>query len=199
MLLKRLELSGFKSFAHPTVLEFSTPVTAVVGPNGSGKSNIAEAMRFVLGEQSMKSLRGKRGEDLIFHGSKSLHRQNRASVAVVFDNKDGVFPLDYDEIEIKRAVYRDGDNHYFINGSRTRLKDIFELLEAYLFYERAGIGNDPHQAIHFEPHQRFPDRCAADLECFHYLLLADYSPRLLFQQDYLLLQFFVYVVITHDI
>ena len=130
MLLKRLELSGFKSFAHPTVLEFSTPVTAVVGPNGSGKSNIAEAMRFVLGEQSMKSLRGKRGEDLIFHGSKSLHRQNRASVAVVFDNKDGVFPLDYDEIEIKRAVYRDGDNHYFINGSRTRLKDIFELLAA---------------------------------------------------------------------
>src|SRR3989344_6222678 len=124
MLLKRLELNGFKSFARSTTLEFATPVTAVVGPNGSGKSNIVEAMRFVLGEQSMKSLRGKRGEDLIFHGSKSLARHNRASVSVVFDNKTHAFPLDYDEVLIKRVVYRDGTNQYFLNESRVRLKDI---------------------------------------------------------------------------
>lgn len=141
MLLKRLELNGFKSFAHPTTLEFTTPVTAIVGPNGSGKSNIVEAMRFVLGEQSMKSLRGKRGEDLIFHGSKSLARQNRASVAVVFDNSKEVFHLDYDEVEIKRVVYRDGANQYFINGSKTRLRDILELLAA------VHIGASSHHII----------------------------------------------------
>ena len=141
MLLKRLELSGFKSFAHPTILEFATPITAIVGPNGSGKSNIVEAMRFVLGEQSMKSLRGKRGEDLIFHGSKSLPRLGRASIAVVFDNAKNVFPLDYDEVEIKRAVYRDGTNHYFLNGGKTRLKDILELLAA------VHIGASSHHII----------------------------------------------------
>lgn len=130
MLLKRLELNGFKSFARATTLEFTTPVTAIVGPNGSGKSNIVEAMRFVLGEQSMKSLRGKRGEDLIFHGSKSLARLGRASVAVFFDNRRGAFHLDYDEVELRRVVYRDGANQYFINGSKTRLKDILEILAA---------------------------------------------------------------------
>ncbi len=141
MLLKRLELNGFKSFARPSMLEFAVPLTAIVGPNGSGKSNIVEAMRFVLGEQSMKSLRGKRGEDLIFHGSKSLPRQNRASVAVIFDNRKGVFPLDYDEVEIRRVVYRDGVNQYFINGSKTRLKDILELLTA------VHIGASSHHII----------------------------------------------------
>ncbi|MBI3075206.1 MAG: AAA family ATPase [Parcubacteria group bacterium] len=141
MLLKRLELSGFKSFARATTLEFATPVTAIVGPNGSGKSNIVEAMRFVLGEQSIKSLRGKRGEDLIFHGSKSLPRQNRASVSVVFDNRKDAFPLDYDEVELRRIVYRDGTNQYFINGSKTRLKDILELLAA------VHIGASSHHII----------------------------------------------------
>ena len=85
MYLKRIELAGFKSFARPTTLEFTTPITAIVGPNGSGKSNIAEAIRFVLGEQSMKSLRSKRGEDLIFNGTKTSARLNRASVSIVFD------------------------------------------------------------------------------------------------------------------
>ena len=141
MLLKRLELSGFKSFAHPTILEFATPITAIVGPNGSGKSNIVEAMRFVLGEQSMKSLRGKRGEDLIFHGSKSLPRLGRASIAVVFDNAKEAFHLDYDEVEIRRVVYRDGTNQYFLNGSKTRLKDILELLAA------VHIGASSHHII----------------------------------------------------
>ena len=130
MYLKRLELSGFKSFARPTVLDFTTPVTAIVGPNGSGKSNIAEAILFVLGEQSIKSLRGKRAEDLIFHGTKTIARLNRASVAIVFDNSKKVFDLDYDEVELKRVVYRDSTSEYFINGSKARLKDIIEQLSS---------------------------------------------------------------------
>ena len=92
-MLKRIEMSGFKSFAKKTALDFTTPVTAVVGPNGSGKSNIVEAMRFVLGEQSMKSLRGKSGSDLIFKGSKTLSAQNRAKVAMIFDNSRKLFRI----------------------------------------------------------------------------------------------------------
>lgn len=130
MQLKRIELVGFKSFARPTTLEFTTPITAVVGPNGSGKSNIAEAIRFVLGEQSMKSMRSKRGEDLIFNGSKSAGRLNRASVAITFDNKNRVFDLDYDEVEVKRVIFRDGTNQYFLNGNKVRLKDIVETLSS---------------------------------------------------------------------
>ena len=91
LMLKRIELSGFKSFAKKTVLDFDTPVTAIVGPNGSGKSNVVEAIRFVLGEQSMKSLRGKGGADLIFKGSKLLGSLSRASVTIVFDNSRKVF------------------------------------------------------------------------------------------------------------
>ncbi|MEX0933749.1 MAG: AAA family ATPase [Candidatus Paceibacterota bacterium] len=130
MYLKRLHLSGFKSFARDTELSFTTPITAIVGPNGSGKSNIAEAIRFVLGEQSMKSLRSKRGEDLIFNGSKTLSRASKASVAISFDNTKKTFPLDYDEVELKRVVYRDTTNQYFLNGKRVRLKDIIETLSA---------------------------------------------------------------------
>lgn len=128
MRLKRLELFGFKSFGKKAVLEFTSQITSVVGPNGSGKSNIAESIRFVLGEQSMKSMRGKRGEDLIFNGSQSAGRANRANVTIVFDNTKREFPLDFDEVAIAREVYRDGTNQYFINGSQVRLKDVFELL-----------------------------------------------------------------------
>ena len=110
MLLKSLEISGFKSFAKKTTLEFSSSISAIVGPNGSGKSNVAEAFRFVLGEQSIKSLRGKRGEDLIFNGGKTLARQNRASVKLTFDNRSRVFPIDFDEIVIERVVHRDSVN-----------------------------------------------------------------------------------------
>lgn len=119
---------GFKSFAKKTELVFNVPITSVVGPNGSGKSNIAEAFRWVLGEQSMKSLRGKRGEDLIFNGSAGAPRQNHAYVTLVFDNSDKKFNVDFDEVAISRHVYRDGSNQYFINGSQVRLKDIIELL-----------------------------------------------------------------------
>ena len=130
MRLKRLEVFGFKSFGRKTVLEFNSSITAIVGPNGSGKSNVAESIRFVLGEQSMKSMRGKRGEDLIFNGSQSASRANRGNVTIVFDNQKRELPLDFDEVAIGREVYRDGSNQYFINGSQVRLRDIFELLAA---------------------------------------------------------------------
>lgn len=141
MYLKSIQLSGFKSFAKQSVLEFTSPISAIVGPNGSGKSNVAEAFRFVLGEQSIKSLRGKRGEDLIFNGAGSEARGNRASVKVVFDNSDKVFGIDFPEVSIERVVHRDGANEYLINGSQVRLKDVLELLA------RAHIGASGHHII----------------------------------------------------
>lgn len=140
-MLKRLEIAGFKSFAKKTVLDFSTATTAVVGPNGSGKSNVAEAFRFALGEQSMKSMRGKRTEDLIWGGSHSVPRANRAAVAIVFDNTNRVFKIDFDEVSIERAVFRDGTSEYSINGTRVRLRDIEELLAG------ANIGDTGHHII----------------------------------------------------
>jgi chromosome segregation protein len=141
-MLKRLEISGFKSFARKTVLDFSVQTTAIVCPNGSGKSNVAEAFRFALGEQSMKSMRGKRSEDLIFAGSHMVARANRAAVAIVFDNTRRIFPkLDFDEVSIERAVFRDGSSEYSINGSKARLRDIQELLST------ANIGETGHHII----------------------------------------------------
>src|SRR3989344_7736112 len=116
MNLESLELAGFKSFPKKTELVFTTPITAIVGPNGSGKSNVAEAFRWSLGEQSMKSLRGRRGEDLIFNGSRTLPRGNRANVALVFDNTKKHFELDFGEVAISREAYRDGPNEYFLTG-----------------------------------------------------------------------------------
>ncbi len=128
MRVKSLEIIGFKSFARKSVFEFGAQVSAIVGPNGSGKSNVAEALRFVLGEQSLKSMRGKRTEDLIFNGSKSVDRQNRAKVTIVFDNSDRTFPVDFDEVSIAREIHRDASSEYFLNGSPVRLKDVIELL-----------------------------------------------------------------------
>ncbi|MBI3634383.1 MAG: AAA family ATPase [Candidatus Yonathbacteria bacterium] len=131
MRVKSLEIMGFKSFARKSVFEFGAQVSAIVGPNGSGKSNVAEALRFVLGEQSLKSMRGKRTEDLIFNGSKSVERQNRARVTIVFDNKDHAFPsIDFDEVSIAREIHRDASSEYFLNGSPVRLKDVIELLSS---------------------------------------------------------------------
>ncbi len=150
MYLKSLTLNGFKSFAKKTPLVFNSPITSVVGPNGSGKSNIVESIRFVLGEQSMKSLRGKGGVDLIFKGSKHLSALSRASVSMSFDNSKKVFSfsgglkdvhLDYDEITISREVYSDGKNVYQINGTEVRLKDIMELLAS------VNIGSSSHHII----------------------------------------------------
>lgn len=141
MHLKELEISGFKSFAKKSNLKFNAPISAIVGPNGSGKSNIAEAFRFVLGEQSIKSMRGKRGEDLIFNGTNSVPKQNRASVKVVFDNSAKKLPIDFDEVILERVVHRDGANQYLINGSEVRLKDVIELLAS------ANIGSSGHHII----------------------------------------------------
>jgi chromosome segregation protein len=149
MQLKRLEMAGFKSFAKKTSLEFNTPVTAIVGPNGSGKSNTVEAVRFVLGEQSIKSMRGKSGSDLIFKGSKFVSPMNRAGVSIVFDNRDRIFsfssansiPLEFDEVTISREVFSDGRNVYKINGSEVRLKDVHELLAS------VNIGSSGHHII----------------------------------------------------
>jgi chromosome segregation protein len=141
MRLKSIELSGFKSFARKTTLEFSSAITSIVGPNGSGKSNTAEAFRFVLGEQSMKSMRGKRGEDLIWNGSGNVPRAGRASVKLIFDNSDRALNLDFDEVSIERVVHRDGVNDYSLNGSNVRLRDIAELLA------HANIGASGHHII----------------------------------------------------
>ena len=130
MRVKSLEISGFKSFAKKSVFDFGAAITSIVGPNGSGKSNVAEALRFVLGEQSLKSMRGKRTEDLIFNGSKSAERQNRAKVTIIFDNRDRTFPVDFDEVAIAREIHRDASSEYFLNGSSVRLKDVIELLSA---------------------------------------------------------------------
>ena len=141
MRLHSLELSGFKSFARKTTLSFRAPITAIVGPNGSGKSNTAESFRFALGEQSIKSLRGKRGEDLIWNGSADIPRSGRASVVLTFDNTSRVLALDLDTVTIERVVHRDGINEYALNGSRVRLKDIAGLLA------QANIGASGHHII----------------------------------------------------
>ncbi|HAE36365.1 MAG: Chromosome partition protein smc [Candidatus Nomurabacteria bacterium GW2011_GWF2_35_66] len=150
MTLKSIELFGFKSFGKKSSLSFTNPITCVVGPNGSGKSNIVEAMRFVLGEQSMKSLRGKGGSDLIFKGSKMISSSNRASVNITFDNSKKIFSftnsgigisLDYDEIVIGREVFADGANKYSINGTEVRLKDVIDLLAS------VNIGSSGHHII----------------------------------------------------
>jgi chromosome segregation protein len=128
MYLKHLEITGFKSFPTKTTLEFPTGVTSVVGPNGSGKSNVADALRWVLGEQSMSLLRSKKGEDLIFNGTPQRARASKASVVLTIDNRDKIFPFDFNEVTISRKVYRDGINNYYINNSEVRLKDIAELI-----------------------------------------------------------------------
>ncbi len=141
MRLKSIELSGFKSFAKKTPLEFASSITSIVGPNGSGKSNIAESFRFVLGEQSMKSMRGRRGEDMIWNGSAAVPRAGRAGVKLVFDNSDRALNLDFDEVSIERVVHRDGVNDYLLNGSIVRLRDVAELLS------QANIGSSGHHII----------------------------------------------------
>ena len=150
MYLKSLEITGFKSFAKKANLLFTSPITGIVGPNGSGKSNVAEGFKFVLGEQSIKSMRGKRGEDLIWNGGteggpgmgSAAPRANRASVKLTFDNSRRIFPsIDFDEVTVERAVNRDNTNEYLINGTQVRLKDVTELLFA------AHIGATGHHII----------------------------------------------------
>lgn len=126
--LKSLELQGYKTFASRTLFEFADMITCIVGPNGSGKSNIADSMRWVLGEQSYSLLRGKKTEDMIFSGSEQRPRAGMASATITFDNENNWLPIDFGEVAITRRAYRDGTNEYLINGQRVRLKDVSELL-----------------------------------------------------------------------
>ena len=128
MYLKELKAYGFKSFADKTVIEFGKNINGIVGPNGSGKSTIVDAVRWVLGEQSMKSLRGDTSLDVIFSGTESTKPLNSASVTLVFDNEDRTLPIDFNEVSIKRMAFRTGENEYYINDERVRLKDINDLL-----------------------------------------------------------------------
>lgn len=134
--LKHLTLQGYKTFAARTEFVFDAGVTAIVGPNGSGKSNIADALRWVLGEQSFSTLRGKRTEDMIFSGSEQRPRMGMAHVTLVLDNSTGWLPIDFAEVEIARRAYRSGENEYFLNGTRVRLRDITELLGSSGLSER---------------------------------------------------------------
>ena len=141
MYLKRLELQGFKSFADRTVLEFKSGITSVIGPNGSGKSNISDAIRWVLGEQSMKSLRGSKSEDVIFAGTQARKSLGFAEVSMVIDNADGKLPIEYSEVTVTRKIYRSGETGYFINKVPCRLKDVLEL------FMDTGIGKDGYSII----------------------------------------------------
>ena len=141
MYLKRLELHGFKSFADKTVLEFMPGITVVIGPNGSGKSNISDSIRWVLGEQSMKSLRGTKSEDIIFAGTETRKSLGFAEVSIVIDNSDERLPIDYTEVTVTRRIYRSGESGYFINKAPCRLKDILEL------FMDTGIGKDGYSII----------------------------------------------------
>ncbi|MGC9468088.1 MAG: chromosome segregation protein SMC [Anaerolineae bacterium] len=139
--LKKLTLQGFKSFADPSTFLYPTGITAVVGPNGSGKSNIADAIRWVLGEQRLTSIRGRTGEDMIFAGSPKRSRSGMARAAITFDNADGWLPVDFAEVTVERRTYRDGTSDYILNGNKVRLMDLRDMLD------RAGLGRDAYLVI----------------------------------------------------
>ena len=141
MYLKRLEMQGFKSFADKTVLEFMPGITSVIGPNGSGKSNIVDAIRWILGEQSMKSLRGSKSQDVIFAGTQNRKSLGFAESSLVFDNSDGKLPIEYSEVTVTRKLFRSGETGYFINKVPCRLKDVLEL------FMDTGIGKDGYSII----------------------------------------------------
>lgn len=141
MRLKNIEMQGFKSFADKIYLDFNSGITAIVGPNGSGKSNISDAIRWVMGEQSVKSLRGSRMEDVIFAGTEKRKALGFAEVTLTLDNTDGYFSLDFPEITVTRRVYRSGDGEYYINKTLCRLKDIHEL------FMDTGLGRDGYSII----------------------------------------------------
>jgi len=128
LIFKRIEMNGFKSFADPVTIELTEGITCIVGPNGSGKSNISDAIRWVLGEQSPKMLRGGKMEEVIFSGTQSRRPKGMAEVAIVLDNSDGTFPIDFSEVVIGRRMYRSGDSEYRINQTPCRLRDIRELI-----------------------------------------------------------------------
>ena len=141
MYLKSIEVQGFKSFANKIVFEFHNGITGIVGPNGSGKSNVADAVRWVLGEQRAKQLRGGNMQDVIFSGTENRKPLSYASVAITLDNADHKLPVEFEEVKVTRKLYRSGESEYLINGSACRLKDINEM-----FYD-TGIGKEGYSII----------------------------------------------------
>ena len=141
MYLKNIEVQGFKSFAQKINFEFHNGITGIVGPNGSGKSNVGDAVRWVLGEQSAKQLRGGNMQDVIFSGTELRKPLSFASVAITLDNSDHKLPVDFEEVTVTRRLYRSGESEYRINGSSCRLKDINEM-----FYD-TGIGKEGYSII----------------------------------------------------
>ncbi|MCD8499449.1 MAG: AAA family ATPase [Clostridiales bacterium] len=141
MHLKTLEIQGFKSFPERTVIDFHPGVTAIVGPNGSGKSNVTDAIRWVLGEQSVKTLRGARMEDVIFTGTQSRRAMSYAEVSITFDNSDRSLPVEYTELCVTRRLYRSGDSEYLLNQTVVRLKDITTL------FMDTGLGRDGYSIV----------------------------------------------------
>ena len=141
MYLKSIEIHGFKSFANKIVFQFHNGITGIVGPNGSGKSNVADAVRWVLGEQRIKQLRGASMQDVIFSGTETRKPLSYAYVAITLDNSDHQLAIDYDEVTVARRIYRSGESEYLINGTPCRLKDVNEL-----FYD-TGIGKEGYSII----------------------------------------------------
>jgi len=141
MFIKRLELLGFKTFADKTELELSEGITAVVGPNGSGKSNIADALMWVLGESNVRNLRGQRTTDVIFNGSERRRAIGMAEVSLTLDNSCKTLPIDFDEVTITRRAFRSGEGEFFINKTRCRLKDIYEL------FLDTGLGREAYSIV----------------------------------------------------
>ncbi|HAD19696.1 MAG TPA: chromosome segregation protein SMC, partial [Lachnospiraceae bacterium] len=141
MFLKSIEIHGFKSFAQKTRFEFHNGITAIVGPNGSGKSNVADAVRWVLGEQKVRQLRSSSMQDVIFSGTENRKPQSYAYVALTLDNSDRRLAVDYEEVTVARRVYRSGESEYLLNGSACRLRDVQEL-----FYD-TGIGKEGYSII----------------------------------------------------
>ena len=141
MYLKSIEIHGFKSFANKIKLEFHNGISGIVGPNGSGKSNVADAVRWVLGEQRIKQLRGGTMQDVIFAGTELRKPLGYAYVAITLDNSDHALPIEYDEVTVSRRLYRSGESEYMINGNACRLKDVNEL-----FFD-TGIGKEGYSII----------------------------------------------------
>ena len=141
MRLKRLELQGFKSFMDKTEIVFNQGITGIVGPNGSGKSNIGDAVRWVLGEQSARVLRGAKMEDVIFNGTQKRKRASFCEVSLVFDNEDHALKSAFAEVCVTRRVYRNGDSEYYLNKAACRLRDILEL------FRDTGIGREGYSLI----------------------------------------------------
>ena len=141
MKFKKLEVYGFKSFADKLEVKFESGVTGIVGPNGCGKSNVADSIRWVMGEQSAKSMRGSSMQDVIFNGTENRKPQSFSEVSLYFDNSTKIFPVDYDEVVLTRKLYRSGDSEYAINKKPCRLKDIVDVLRD------SGLGKESYCVI----------------------------------------------------